>query len=97
MHYSCETLNERFCDNNQLNDIDLFSFSFLLFKGLERVIISKTFTQFFHDKVEQLALDLVKIENEQFSLLALKLLVTCMYIGNYFEKFFLDIKIKQIT
>lgn len=50
-------------------------------QGLERVIISKTITRYFHEKIEKLAIDLVKLENEQFALLALKLLVTCMYIG----------------
>lgn len=33
------------------------------------------------DKIEKIALDLVKIENEEFSLPALQLLVTCLYIG----------------
>lgn len=49
--------------------------------GLERVVLTNTMSKFCHDKVERLALDLVKIENEQFSLLALKLLTTCMYMG----------------
>lgn len=49
--------------------------------GLERIVITRTMTKFCHEKVERLALDLVKMENEQFSLLALKLLATCMYMG----------------
>lgn len=49
--------------------------------GLERIVITRAMTKFCHDKVERLALDLVKMENEQFSLLALKLLATCMYMG----------------
>lgn len=49
--------------------------------GLERIIITRVMTKFCHDKVDRLALDLVKMENEQLSLLALKLLTTCMYIG----------------
>ena len=32
-----------------------------------------------HEKIEKLAIDLVKIDNEMFSLSALKLLVTCIY------------------
>lgn len=52
-----------------------------LLQGLERVIISKSMPKYIHEKIEKLALELVKLENEQFSLLALQLLVTCMYIG----------------
>lgn len=33
------------------------------------------------EKIEKIALDLVKLENEKFSIPALKLLVSCMYIG----------------
>lgn len=55
-------------------------FTYLL-QGLERVIISKSIPKYIHEKIEKLALELVKLENEQFSLLALQLLVTCMYIG----------------
>lgn len=61
-------------------------------QGLERVVISKIITRFFHEKIEKLALDLVKLENEQFSLLALKLLVTCMYIGELNYKICLFLK-----
>lgn len=65
--------------------IDVFELKFnVIFKctqGLERVIISNTITKYYHEKIERLALELVKLEYEQFSLLALKLLVTCMYIG----------------
>lgn len=63
---------------------NFFKFSkFSLNQGLERVIISRAIEKYFHEKIEKLALELVKLENEQFSLLALQLLVTCMYIGNF--------------
>lgn len=58
------------------------SFFFCFSQGLERVIIQQTIDRFFHEKIEKLALELVKLENEQFSLMALKLLVTCMYTGS---------------
>lgn len=34
-------------------------------------------------KIEKLALDLLKMENEKFSIPALKLLLSCMYVGKY--------------
>lgn len=37
----------------------------------------------FREKIEKISLDLVKLENEKFSIPALKLLVSCMYIGKY--------------
>lgn len=39
--------------------------------------------KYLREKIEKVALDLVKLENETFSLAALKLLVTCMYMGKY--------------
>lgn len=50
-------------------------------QGLERLVISNTTTKLIREKIEKIALDLVKIENEEFSIPALKLLITCMYIG----------------
>jgi len=35
-------------------------------------------------KIEKLALELLKMENEKFSIPALKLLLSCMYVGEYF-------------
>lgn len=35
----------------------------------------------FREKIEKISLDLVKLENEKFSIPALKLLISCMYIG----------------
>lgn len=34
-------------------------------------------------KIEKLALELLKMENEKFSIPALKLLLSCMYVGKY--------------
>lgn len=59
----------------------LWNFRFSQKQGLERIIISRTITEFLHEKIEKLALELVKSVNEMFSLLALRLLMTCMYIG----------------
>ncbi|XP_037950007.1 uncharacterized protein LOC119681023 [Teleopsis dalmanni] len=39
-------------------------------------------TPILRQKIEKLALDLVKLENEKFSIPALKLLLTCMYVGS---------------
>lgn len=39
--------------------------------------------KYLREKIEKVALDLVKLENETFSLAALKLLVTCMYMGKF--------------
>lgn len=52
-------------------------------KGLERLIISKTLPDFYYQKIERIALDMVKSENELFSLSALNLLITCIYTGKY--------------
>lgn len=37
-------------------------------------------------KIEKLALELLKMENEKFSIPALKLLLSCMYVGEYSGK-----------
>lgn len=46
------------------------------------VIVNVT-PKYLREKIERVALDLVKLENETFSLAALKLLVTCMYMGEF--------------
>ncbi|XP_031632927.1 huntingtin [Contarinia nasturtii] len=68
--------------NNVLKRTTSLTLFLCIIHGLERVIISKIATDYYHQKIERLALDLVKLENEQFSLSALKLLMTCMYIGS---------------
>lgn len=35
------------------------------------------------EKIEKISLDLIKAENEEISLPALQLLVTCLYIGKW--------------
>uniref|UniRef100_A0AAG5CW14 Huntingtin n=1 Tax=Anopheles atroparvus TaxID=41427 RepID=A0AAG5CW14_ANOAO len=50
-----------------------------ILNGLERLVISRRVARSLHEKIEKLAIDLVKIDNEMFSLSALKLLVTCVY------------------
>lgn len=37
-------------------------------------------------KIEKLALELLKMENEKFSIPALKLLLSCMYVGKYWQR-----------
>lgn len=49
------------------------------------VIVNVT-PKYLREKIERVALDLVKLENETFSLAALKLLVTCMYMGEFGSK-----------
>lgn len=50
-------------------------------QGLERLVVTNCASKMLREKIEKIALDLVKLENEQFSIPALKLLVSCMYIG----------------
>lgn len=51
----------------------------VLSSGPENTFVGVTPPQ--REKIEKIALELVKSENEEFSLPALQLLVTCMYIG----------------
>ena len=37
--------------------------------------------------IEKLALELAKLENEKFSIPALKLLLSCIYVGKYYRKY----------
>lgn len=61
----------------------------IYFQGLERLVISNNTAKLIREKIEKIALDLVKLENEEFSIPALKLLITCMYIGELlFQRFF---------
>lgn len=53
--------------------------------------------KYLREKIEKVALDLVKLENETFSLAALKLLVTCMYMGEFASTPFHFERITQIT
>ncbi|XP_052866006.1 huntingtin [Anopheles cruzii] len=50
-----------------------------ILNGLERLVIKGQVVRTLHEKIEKLAIELVKIDNEMFSLSALKLLVTCIY------------------
>lgn len=49
---------------------------------MERLCIIDYENRLYRDKIEKLSLDLMKIENNYFSLGGLKLLVTCMYMGS---------------
>lgn len=63
-------------------------------QGLQRLVILSVGSETSHafgvitptlrEKIEKIALDLVKVENEEFSLPALQLLVACLYIGKAF-------------
>lgn len=53
-------------------------------QGLERLVATNVVMKMFREKIEKIALDLVKLENERFSIPALKLLITCMYIGKFY-------------
>lgn len=46
---------------------------------MERLVLTNTAGRQLLEKIEKLALDLVKLDNEMFSLSALKLLLTCIY------------------
>ncbi|XP_055853501.1 uncharacterized protein LOC129917148 isoform X2 [Episyrphus balteatus] len=50
--------------------------------GLERIVVINAATPEMRTKIEKLALDLMKLENERFSIPALKLLLTCIYMGS---------------
>lgn len=48
-------------------------------------------------KIEKLALELLKMENEKFSIPALKLLLSCMYVGKYNKEYQTNTTIAIIT
>ncbi|XP_055389254.1 protein PFC0760c isoform X2 [Condylostylus longicornis] len=50
--------------------------------GLERIVATNIVSSVIRSKIEKLALELVKIDNERFSIPALKLLLTCVYMGS---------------
>ncbi|XP_050082071.1 huntingtin [Anopheles aquasalis] len=65
--------------NNILKRTTNLDIYLCILNGLERLVIRGAVPRMLHDKIEKLAIDLVKIDNEMFSLSALKLLVTCIY------------------
>uniref|UniRef100_A0A182JQB4 Huntingtin n=1 Tax=Anopheles christyi TaxID=43041 RepID=A0A182JQB4_9DIPT len=65
--------------NNILKRTTNLEIYLCILNGLERLIITDRVPRILHEKIEKLAIDLVKIDNEMFSLSALKLLVTCIY------------------
>uniref|UniRef100_A0A182NCJ2 Huntingtin n=1 Tax=Anopheles dirus TaxID=7168 RepID=A0A182NCJ2_9DIPT len=65
--------------NNILKRTTNLEIYLCILNGLERLVINDRVTRTLHEKIEKLAIDLVKIDNEMFSLSALKLLVTCIY------------------
>uniref|UniRef100_A0A182YG60 Uncharacterized protein n=1 Tax=Anopheles stephensi TaxID=30069 RepID=A0A182YG60_ANOST len=65
--------------NNILKRTTNLEIYLCILNGLERLIITDRVSRALHEKIEKLAIDLVKIDNEIFSLSALKLLVTCIY------------------
>uniref|UniRef100_A0A182SEX2 Huntingtin n=1 Tax=Anopheles maculatus TaxID=74869 RepID=A0A182SEX2_9DIPT len=65
--------------NNILKRTTNLELYLCILNGLERLIITDRVPRALHEKIEKLAIDLVKIDNEMFSLSALKLLVTCIY------------------
>lgn len=81
----------------------LFYFSYVLhfvaspppLKGLERLVVTNCATKMYREKIEKIALDLVKLENEKFSIPAVKLLVSCMYIGKLFYYYILFVRIER--
>uniref|UniRef100_A0A6B2E671 Huntingtin n=1 Tax=Phlebotomus kandelakii TaxID=1109342 RepID=A0A6B2E671_9DIPT len=50
--------------------------------GMQRLIITNSVEKVYREKMEKLSLDLVKCDNEEFYIPALKLLISCMYIGS---------------
>uniref|UniRef100_A0A2M4A9U2 Huntingtin n=1 Tax=Anopheles triannulatus TaxID=58253 RepID=A0A2M4A9U2_9DIPT len=65
--------------NNILKRTTNLDIYLCILNGMERLVIRGAVPRTLHDKIEKLAIDLVKIDNEMFSLSALKLLVTCIY------------------
>ncbi|XP_049538102.1 huntingtin [Anopheles darlingi] len=76
----CNLLSNSIISANNIlkrtNNLDIY---LCILNGLERLVIRGAVPRMLHDKIEKLAIDLVKIDNEMFSLSALKLLVTCIY------------------
>ncbi|KAL1376706.1 hypothetical protein pipiens_004323 [Culex pipiens pipiens] len=68
--------------NNILKRTTNLEIYLCILNGLERVILTNTAPRPLLEKIEKLALDLVKLDNEMFSLAALKLLVACIYHGS---------------
>lgn len=54
----------------------------LLLQGLERLVIINPSQKMYREKVEKLALDLLKMDNKLYSMGGLKLLISCLYIGS---------------
>ncbi|CAO1418775.1 unnamed protein product [Diamesa serratosioi] len=68
--------------NNTLkrtNDFDLYH---LILNGLERLVIINPCQKMYREKVEKLALDLLKMDNKLYSMGGLKLLISCLYVGS---------------
>jgi hypothetical protein len=57
-----------------------------ILQGLERLVATNTANKLYREKIEKLAMDLLKSDNELLSIPALKLLITCMYIGEWFTE-----------
>ncbi|XP_062702131.1 huntingtin [Aedes albopictus] len=65
--------------NNILKRTTNLDIYLCILNGLERVVLTNTANRQLLEKIEKLALDLVKLDNEMFSLAALKLLLSCIY------------------
>ncbi|XP_058840102.1 huntingtin-like [Topomyia yanbarensis] len=65
--------------NNILKRTTNLDIYLCILNGLERLILTCTTARPLLEKIEKLALDLVKLDNEMFSVAALKLLLTCIY------------------
>lgn len=78
----CNLLSNTIISANNIlkNTTNLEQYLCILY-GLERIVASNIAIKLHREKIEKLALDLVKLENEEFSIPALKLLITCMYVG----------------
>ncbi|KAJ6637731.1 Huntingtin [Pseudolycoriella hygida] len=61
------------------NNIDQY---LCILHGLQRIVVCNIDNSDFNDKIEQIALHLFKSTNEAFSIPALKLLITCLYISS---------------
>lgn len=67
--------------NNILKNTTNIEQYLCILNGLERLVLMNTITRIQREKIEKLVLDLIKKDNEVFTVPALKLLITCMYIG----------------